>query len=231
MLLTPLLTCQILLQNDKINLLHYKCIVNIIVYLNPAAYPVSENLLAAPHCRKEENKNAHSTSCSPPQTHHDTNCPQLYRQAEQTKGRKIITTRITNNYDHSCQINWQSCVVRRSIVIYCIRNASLQLRITSFPSLREKNEWMDSSSFWPFFTSISIAMSIRRGREKGGTVRKSPLREKGLYRQKARNWYISGTIKTQKDNILKMSIKRLGILMTSVPSTGERRTNWNTKNH
>lgn len=143
MLLKPFLTCQILLQNDRINLLHYKHIVNIIVYLNPAAYPASENLLAAPHCRKEENKNAHSTSCSPLQTHLDTNCPQLYLQAEQTK-RKIITTWITDN----CQINPKSCVVRRSIVIYCICNAGLRAQqhnnyeLPPFPaSERRMNGW------------------------------------------------------------------------------------------
>lgn len=118
------------------------------MYLNPAAYPASENLLAAPHCRKEENRNAHSTSCSPLQTHLDTNCPQLYLQAEQTKGRKIITTWITNNYGHSCQINQQSCVVRRSIVIYCICNAGLRAQqhnnyeLPPFPaSERRMNGW------------------------------------------------------------------------------------------
>lgn len=49
---------------------------------------------------------------------------------------------------------------------------------TSFPSLLEINEWMVSSSSLPFFTSISVATLNRRGREKGGTVRRSPLIER-----------------------------------------------------
>lgn len=61
---------------------------------------------------------------------------------------------------------------------YVYRQQKEQIGITSLPSLREKNEWMDSSSFWPFFTRISFAMSNRRGRENGVTVRTIPLREK-----------------------------------------------------
>lgn len=47
---------------------------------------------------------------------------------------------------------------------------------TSFPSRREKKEWMDSSSLSLFFTSTSFAMSNSSGWEKGVTVRTRPLR-------------------------------------------------------
>lgn len=69
------------------------CVVSAEVYLSPAACPLSGSLCAALRCRKEENKNAHSTSCSPPRTHHDTNYPQLclpatHKQEDKTHDRK-----------------------------------------------------------------------------------------------------------------------------------------------
>lgn len=54
------------------------------------------------------------------------------------------------------------------------------IMLTSFPSLLETNECTDSSSPVPFFTSISMASLGRRGREKGGTVRISPLKERWI---------------------------------------------------
>lgn len=63
------------------------------VYLSPAACPEWGNLCAALHCTTQENRSAHSTSCSPLQTHRDTDCPQLCLPAAHTHThRKKIKT-------------------------------------------------------------------------------------------------------------------------------------------
>lgn len=154
---------------------------NVAVYLSPAASPVSANLCAALRRRKGENKSARSTSGSPRQKPLDTNCPQLCLQAKHREEEKGSRDQNADGSNEARKLKrWQLSSLY-STSSWCLGETS---ELTSFPSLLEKNEWMDSSSLLPFSTSISFAMSNRRGCEKGGTVRKSPLKDRQTGRRR-----------------------------------------------
>ncbi len=97
-------------------------------------------------------------------------------------GNILIFTQIT-----------QHCSVRKICIKFILTesSSSRELPHTSFPSLRQTKAWMDSSSCLPFFTNTSIATLNRRGREKGGTVFRSPLKERPREKQeheRDENW-------------------------------------------